>query len=74
MTIPREAAMTTTRPAWRKSTKSTTQGGECVEVAALTNAIGLRDSKNPQVGYLALSRESFATLVRRLKDQRDEPA
>ncbi|TQM66842.1 uncharacterized protein DUF397 [Actinomadura hallensis] len=54
---------------WRKSSKSTTQGGECVEVAALTNAVGVRDSKNPRLGHLALSRESFATLVRRIKDQ-----
>ncbi|XRQ10303.1 DUF397 domain-containing protein [Actinomadura welshii] len=54
---------------WRKSSKSTTQGGECVEVAALSDAIGVRDSKSPQGGHLALSRESFATLVQRVKDQ-----
>ncbi|XRQ10305.1 DUF397 domain-containing protein [Actinomadura welshii] len=54
---------------WRKSSKSTNQGGACVEVAALRNAIGVRDSKSPQGGHLALSRESFATLVQRIKDQ-----
>ncbi|TDC68229.1 DUF397 domain-containing protein [Actinomadura sp. GC306] len=53
--------------AWRKSSRSTNQGGECVEVAALPDAIGVRDSKNPQVGHVVLSREGFATLVRHLK-------
>ncbi|MEU8800514.1 DUF397 domain-containing protein [Spirillospora sp. NPDC048819] len=55
-------------PVWRKSRKSTTQGGECVEVAALSNVIGVRDSKNPQGGHLSLSRENFATLVQRIRN------
>lgn len=54
-------------PVWRKSTKSTNQGGECVEVAALTHAVGVRDSKNPQGEHLTLTQESFATLLRRIK-------
>lgn len=54
-------------PVWRKSSRSTNQGGECVEVAALSNAIGVRDSKNPQGGHLSLSRENFATLVQRIR-------
>ncbi|XRQ16354.1 DUF397 domain-containing protein [Actinomadura welshii] len=56
-------------PVWRKSSKSTNQGGECVEVAALTRSVGVRDSKNPQASHLVLSREGFATLVQRIKDQ-----
>lgn len=54
-------------PEWRKSSRSTTQGGECVEVAALTSVIGVRDSKNPGGGHLGLTREAFAALVRDLK-------
>lgn len=54
---------------WRKSRRSTNQGGACVEVAVLPDAIGVRDSKNPQVGHLTLSRESFATLVQHIKEQ-----
>ncbi|TDB92481.1 DUF397 domain-containing protein [Actinomadura sp. 7K534] len=54
-------------PDWRKSSKSTTQGGECVEVAALANAIGVRDSKNPEGGHLVLASEAFARLVERIK-------
>ncbi|MEV4671617.1 DUF397 domain-containing protein [Actinomadura sp. NPDC049382] len=54
-------------PVWRKSSKSTNQGGECVEVAALSHAIGIRDSKDPDGGHLDLSPRMFATLVRRIK-------
>lgn len=56
-------------PTWRKSSRST-QGtsGECVEVAQLVDAIGVRDSKNPEVGHLALSRARFTNLVQQIKD------
>ncbi|MFF0526494.1 DUF397 domain-containing protein [Actinomadura nitritigenes] len=43
-----------TAAVWRKSNESTNQGGECVEVAALSDAIGVRDSKDPEGGHLAL--------------------
>lgn len=52
---------------WRKSSRSTTQGGECVEVAALSHVIGVRDSKNPDGGHLTLAPGQFAALLRRLK-------
>lgn len=57
-------------PVWRKSSRSGTgnTGGEnCVEVARLPEAIGVRDSKNPAGGTLSLSTESFATLLTRVK-------
>lgn len=55
---------------WRKSTHSGSQSGElsCVEVAGLPAGIGLRDSKNPTAGHLTVSPQSFAALVRRIKD------
>ena len=52
---------------WRKSSKSTTQGGDCVEVASLVGAVGLRDSKNTTAGHQTVSREAFGQLVRRIK-------
>jgi hypothetical protein len=34
-----------TNAAWRKSSRSGDNGGQCVEVAFLDDAVGLRDSK-----------------------------
>ncbi|MFC6886506.1 MULTISPECIES: DUF397 domain-containing protein [Actinomadura] len=52
---------------WRKSRRSNTSGGDCVEVAVLTGYIGIRDSKAPGAGHLALSVASFAGLVAQVK-------
>ncbi|RKS78828.1 uncharacterized protein DUF397 [Actinomadura pelletieri DSM 43383] len=57
-------------PMWRKSSMSTNQGGECVEVAALFQAVGVRDSKNPGRGYLVLSKPQFTGLVLQIKRTR----
>ncbi|GAA4132355.1 DUF397 domain-containing protein [Actinomadura keratinilytica] len=54
-------------PTWRKSSHSTNQGGECVEVASLPEAIGVRDSKNPDADNLTISPKVFDALVRRIK-------
>ncbi|WUH98784.1 DUF397 domain-containing protein [Spirillospora sp. NBC_00431] len=58
-----------TSPIWRKSSRST-EGttGQCVEVARLTKAIGMRDSKQPEGGHLALTTDQFAALVQRVKN------
>lgn len=59
---------------WRKSSYSGgggADGQECVEVADLVNAVGVRDSKALEAGYLALSPAAFAELLASLK--RDEP-
>ncbi|MFI0355939.1 DUF397 domain-containing protein [Actinomadura sp. 9N407] len=55
-------------PVWRKSRRSTNQGGACIEVAALSRAVGVRDSKNPDGGHLALTPDRFAALLWRIKD------
>lgn len=56
-------------PSWRKSTHS---GGsdntDCVELAALPGAVGIRDSKDPDGGHLSVSRTSLAGLVGRIRD------
>ncbi|MEU8117706.1 DUF397 domain-containing protein [Spirillospora sp. NPDC049024] len=55
---------------WRKSRRSGTGGAggqECVEVAALAEGRGIRDSKAPDTGHLTLSPASFAQLVIRVK-------
>ncbi|MEV4254340.1 DUF397 domain-containing protein [Spirillospora sp. NPDC049652] len=40
---------------WRKSSHSSSTGGDCVEVARLApNTVGIRDSKNPEGPRFAL--------------------
>jgi hypothetical protein len=54
---------------WRKSSRSGAGGtGECVELARLTDAIGVRDSKNPTGPILRLDRHAFAALLHTVKD------
>jgi Domain of unknown function (DUF397). len=52
---------------WRKSSRSSSQGGDCVEVAEFSGSIGLRDSKHPGKGHQTVSRAAFAVLARRIK-------
>lgn len=57
--------MTTT---WRKSSHSGTQGGsECVEVGRFPQTVAFRDSKDPDGPKLAITRDTFRTLITDLK-------
>jgi hypothetical protein len=56
-----------TNPVWRKSSRSNTQGGDCVELAALPSGIGIRDSKNPAGPILNVDRAQLGELVHRIK-------
>ncbi|ANY09309.1 DUF397 domain-containing protein [Pseudonocardia sp. HH130630-07] len=53
---------------WRKSSFSGgggNSGGECVELAtAHDGRIAVRDSKNPQAGFLLLPRDRMAAFLR----------
>lgn len=51
---------------WRKSSRSNSEQA-CVEIAATTSAIGVRDSKNPNGGHLVLDRAVFADLLSHAK-------
>jgi hypothetical protein len=54
---------------WRKSSRSSDgTTSTCIEVAQLSDVIGVRDSKNPDGGHVALTSKEFATLVRRIKE------
>ncbi|MEU5878141.1 DUF397 domain-containing protein [Spirillospora sp. NPDC047279] len=52
---------------WRKSSYSSSTGGDCVELAKLNGKVGLRDSKAPSQGHLTVSRSDLATLVGRIR-------
>ncbi|MFI0481943.1 DUF397 domain-containing protein [Actinomadura sp. 9N215] len=55
------------RPAWRKSSYSGPEQGDCVEVADLTPGVGIRDSKNPDHGHLTLTPKAFTDLIHALR-------
>ena len=44
---------------WRKSSYSTSNGGNCVEVGTAPRTIAVRDSKDPDGPVLAVSREGW---------------
>jgi hypothetical protein len=56
---------------WRKSSHSTSEGGQCVEVADLgVGRQGIRDSKNPDAPFLDLAETEFASLLQLAKSGR----
>ena len=52
---------------WRKSSYTSSNGGNCVEVASLTGAVAVRDSKNPDGGTLVLSPAAWRALIASVK-------
>jgi hypothetical protein len=60
--------MDLTRAEWRKSTRSGSNGGACVEVARnLPRIVAVRDSKNPHGPALIISRDEWASFITRLR-------
>lgn len=59
--------MDLSRATWRKSSRSSGNGGNCVEVANLPSGVGVRDSKDPDGAKFIVSRDAFAALVADLK-------
>ena len=53
---------------WRKSTRSGSATDEaCVELAALSGGVGVRDSKDPDGGRLTVTGDQFSCLLERIK-------
>ncbi|WP_431977550.1 DUF397 domain-containing protein [Micromonospora haikouensis] len=53
---------------WKKSTRSGTSGGDCVEVAAnLTGVVAVRDSKDPSGPVLAFTPQTWRAFVEHTK-------
>lgn len=48
---------------WHKSSYSTNEGPECVEVAAAPDTVHVRDSKNQQGPQLAFGRAEWSTFI-----------
>jgi hypothetical protein len=52
---------------WRKSSYTTSNGGDCVELASVPGTVAVRDSKDPEGAKLLVSRRAFAALLSELK-------
>ncbi|RKS79496.1 uncharacterized protein DUF397 [Actinomadura pelletieri DSM 43383] len=48
---------------WRKSIRSTSTGGNCVELADVAGVVAVRDSKDPDGPVLLLTRAALRTAV-----------
>jgi hypothetical protein len=53
--------------AWKKSSHSSTNGGECVEVATVSGGVSVRDSKNPDGAILHLAPLQWRMFLRHVK-------
>ncbi|MCN0176930.1 DUF397 domain-containing protein [Salinispora arenicola] len=55
---------------WRKSTRSSSNGGNCVEVAGnLPGIVGVRDSKDPAGPALVFGPAAWRAFVAQLPEQ-----
>lgn len=52
---------------WHKSSYSTQEGGQCVELANCDTTVGIRDSTDPLGPMLQIGRDSLAELLSRIK-------
>ncbi|MFI0480349.1 DUF397 domain-containing protein [Actinomadura sp. 9N215] len=52
---------------WRKASRSTSNGGNCVEVARIPETIAVRDSKDPHGPKLTVSHDDFRRFAETLK-------
>lgn len=48
---------------WRKASRSTATGNECVELTAMADLIAVRDSKRPGGRNVTMTRSVFTLLV-----------
>ncbi|MEU5994400.1 DUF397 domain-containing protein [Spirillospora sp. NPDC047418] len=56
---------------WRKSSKSTATGNECVELTAMTRLIAVRDSVDPDGPKLAFTPSAWREFMNRVKSGRE---
>jgi hypothetical protein len=60
-----------TRAQWRKSSRSTANGGQCVEVAGnLPGVVAVRDSKDPVGPRLVVKPQDWTAFTRGVRDGR----
>ncbi|MFG2003843.1 DUF397 domain-containing protein [Spirillospora sp. NPDC048911] len=56
---------------WRKSSRSAAgEDKHCVELACLTERVGVRDSKAPEGGHLSIGADDWRRFIRGVKADR----
>lgn len=60
------------RMKWRKSSYSSANGGNCVELANLDRSIAVRDSKDPDGPKLTVARRTWAAMLMDVKRGRHD--
>lgn len=53
---------------WRKSSRSTVQNDNCIELASLPGIVAMRDSKDPEGPKLVVSRRDFRRFAEVLRE------
>jgi hypothetical protein len=53
--------------AWRKSSYSEPNGGNCIQLADLGDRVAVRDSKDPAGGMIVLSKADLAAFLAEVK-------
>lgn len=56
------------RAVWRKSSRSSNNGGQCVEVAVLPDAVAVRDSKHRDSAILLFTPAEWDAFITGVKD------
>lgn len=60
--------MDLSKAVWRKSNKSTENGGNCVELTSVSGMIAIRDSKDPNGPKFTMNHKDFQRLTVTLKN------
>lgn len=60
--------MKTSNAAWRKASRSTSNGGNCVELTPMSSVIAIRDSKDPDGPVVTMKRNDFRRFTEKLKN------
>ncbi|MGI5326160.1 DUF397 domain-containing protein [Actinomadura nitritigenes] len=60
--------MNLTNATWRKASRSTSNGGQCVEVARISGTVAIRDSKDPGGPALLLTPRALRHLAAVLRN------
>jgi Domain of unknown function (DUF397). len=63
-----ERATAVSQVEWRKSSRSSASGSDCIEVAEVADMVAVRDSKDPSGPAYLFGRQHWATFVQAVRN------